>query len=337
MIPEFIEFSIKDATGIIKLNRPNALNALNYNMASNFLDVLLKWKNNKKIERVLLFGQGKVFCAGGDVKSLFLSSDKNDLKKKFFQKEYLLNNTINEFSKQYLSIWDGIVMGGGVGLSVYGTHRIVSEKAKFAMPETAIGFFPDVGGSYFLSKLKKGTGLYLALTGYTCNARDMMDLGLATHYVPSELIFKFKEGYIKNGKVNNLNYYPKMSSDMSKHQNLIEDVFNGNLKDIINRLKISKNEFSQKIYSHLLTRCPMSLAVTTKLINIGKSKSLRECLSIEYQLSQQMVYRKDFNNGVDSVLVSKTNNPRWKPSNLNEIDYEELNKMFEPSVENLYL
>ena len=144
MISKFIQFSIKNKTGIIKLNRPEVLNALNYDMASNFLDVLLEWKQSTKIDRLLLYGEGKSLCAGGDVKSLFLSSSKNNLKESFFQKEYLLNNTINEFTKNYLSIWDGIVMGGGVGLSIYGTHRLVSEKAKFAMPETAIGFFPDV-------------------------------------------------------------------------------------------------------------------------------------------------------------------------------------------------
>ena len=145
----------------------------------------------------MLLGEGKSLCAGGDVKSLFLSSGKNNLKEIFFQKEYLLNNTINEYPKEYLSVWNGIVMGGGVGLSIYGNYRLASEKAKFAMPETAIGFFPDVGGSYFLSKLKKGNGLYLGLTGKVCNARDMMDLGLATHYMPSEWIKKTKKNMLK--------------------------------------------------------------------------------------------------------------------------------------------
>ena len=194
-------------------------------MACDFLDILLNWKKNKKIKQVLLYGEGKSLCAGGDVKSLFLSSNKNNLKKIFFQKEYLLNNSINEFPKNYLSIWDGIVMGGGVGLSIYGNKRLASEKAKFAMPETAIGFFPDVGGSYFLSKLKKGVGLYLGLTGRVCNARDMMDLGLATHYLPSKKITKAKNEYIDNGNISTTNYYPEMTSDIIKNQNFIEDIF----------------------------------------------------------------------------------------------------------------
>ena len=338
MISEFIEFSIENETGIIKLNRPKSLNALNYEMASIFLDNLLEWKKDKKLKRVLLYGEGNSFCAGGDVKSLFLSSNKNDLKKKIFQKEYLLNNSINEFTKNYLSIWDGIVMGGGVGLSIYGNNRLVSEKAKFAMPETAIGFFPDVGGSYFLSRLKKGNGLFLGLTGKACNARDMMDLGLATHYLPSDWISKAKNEYIDNGNLNTSSYYPEMSSEIIENQDLIEDIFQeSTLKNITNKLKKVKSEFGQKIYSHLLTRCPMSLAVTTKLINTSKSKTLRECLSIEYQLSQHMVYRNDFNNGVDSILVSKSLKPQWNPSAIDKINCEELNKMFEPTAEKLYL
>jgi len=337
MNSKFIEYSIKSETGIIKLNRPDALNALNYDMASSFLDVLLEWKESTKIKQVLLYGEGKSLCAGGDVKSLFLSSSKSNLKKKFFQKEYLLNNTINEFSKSYLSIWDGIVMGGGVGLSIYGDYRLVSEKGKFAMPETAIGFFPDIGGSYFLSKLTKGKGLYLGLTGKVCNARDMMDIGLATHYLPSEWIIKAKKEYIENGNINTSSYYPDMPSDISENENFIEDIFQGSFKEIINKLKISKSEFGQKVYSHLLTRCPMSLAVTTKLIDFGKSKTLRECLSMEYQLSQHMIYRDDFNNGVEAVLVNKNHNPQWKPSTIIEINYDELNKMFVPCVERLYL
>ena len=337
MIPKFIDFSIKGQTGIIKLNRPNVLNALNYDMACDFLDILLNWKKNKKINQVLLYGEGKSLCAGGDVKSLFLSSNKNNLKKIFFQKEYLLNNSINEFSKDYLSIWDGIVMGGGVGLSIYGNKRLTSEKAKFAMPETAIGFFPDVGGSYFLSKLNKGVGLYLGLTGRVCNARDMMDLGLATHYLPSEWITKAKNEYIDNGNITTSNYYPEMTSDIITNQNFIEDVFQGSIEEILNKLKKSKNNFGRDLYSHLLTRCPMSLAVTVKLIKLAKLKSLKECLEIEYQLSQNMVYREDFNNGVDSVLIRKNYRPCWNPINIKKISIKELNKLFEPHVERLYL
>jgi len=336
MISEYVNFSVKNNTGIIKLNRPKALNAINFEMIINFTETLLKWKDDPSIRQVLLFGKGNSLCAGGDVKSLFLSSNKN-LKKIFFQKEYLLNNLISEFSKNYLSVWDGLVMGGGVGLSIYGNYRLTSEKTKFAMPETAIGFFPDVGGSFFLSQLKKGVGMYLGLTGNTCNAKDIMELGLATHYIPSKLMPETIEKYIEKGVLNELSYYPEMPSDISSNKKFIEDTFQYDLPKIISKLKNSNNEFGQKIYSHILTRCPMSLATTVKLIKNAQSKTLKECLEIEYQLSQRMVYREDFNNGVDAVLINKNHKANWNPSTVENIDYGEVDKMFELHVEKLYI
>ena len=332
-----IIFQEKNETGIILLNNPKVLNALDLEMAELFFSKLNQWQYNNNIKRVLLKGEGKAFCAGGDVKSMFLSSGVSDLKKIFLFKEYKLNYAISQFTKPYLSIWDGIVMGGGAGLSIYGNARIATENAKFAMPETAIGFFPDVGGSYFLSQLKNGIGTYLGLTGKVLNVRDMINLGIATHYIPSEGLSKTIDEYIKKGNINSSSYYPEMSSEITENKNFIEDTFQNNLSEMMKKLKNSKKEFGQKIYNHLLSRCPMSLAVSIKLINNAKSKSLKECLEIEYQLSQHMVYRSDFNNGVDSVLVSKNNQPQWNPSTIDKINYDEVNKMFEPHVKKLYL
>ena len=199
-----ILFKEISGTGIIHLNRPKALNALNLQMAELFLEQLKNWQNNKTIKRVLLTGEGKAFCSGGDVKSMFLSTKISDLKKIFLKNEYILNYAISKFSKPYLSIWNGIVMGGGVGLSIYGKTRIASEKSKFAMPETAIGFFPDVGGSYFLSRISRGIGLYLGLTGARLsNAKEMIVFGLATHFQYSKNIEIIKNNYINNGLLPN--------------------------------------------------------------------------------------------------------------------------------------
>tara|TARA_B100001113_G_scaffold338615_1_gene320980 strand:- start:162 stop:848 length:687 start_codon:yes stop_codon:yes gene_type:complete len=228
-------------------------------------------------------------------------------------------------------------MGGGVGLSMYGKYRVATQNTKFAMPESAIGFFPDVGASYFLSKLNRGVGLFLSLTGFAINARDVMDLGLATHYSDADKIEEIKKNYIQTGNIENTNQYPKLDSIIDKNKNFIEDIFQNNLMDIFYKLKNSKDEFGKKIYSHLLTRCPMSLAVSIELLNNAKSKSLKECLEMEYQLCQHMVYRNDFDNGVDAVLVSKTHNPKWSPSSIENINFDEVDKMFEPHVEKLYL
>ena len=143
-------------------------------MAEQFANKLQEWQEDQNIERILLQGEGKHFCAGGDVKSVHLSGPSSQLKREFFAKEYSLNLQIKKFTKPYLSIWKGVVMGGGVGLSIYGDYRIVTDSTKFAMPETSIGFFPDVGSSFFLSKLKNNIGKYLGLTGEIINNRDLL-------------------------------------------------------------------------------------------------------------------------------------------------------------------
>ena len=149
-----ILFEVKNSTGVITLSRPKALNALNLNMAIQLSKKLKEWEEDNAVERVILLGEGNHFCAGGDVKSVHLSGPFSELKREFFSKEYSLNLQIKNFPKPYLSIWKGVVMGGGVGLSIYGDYRIATDSTKFAMPETSIGFFPDVGGSFFLAKLE---------------------------------------------------------------------------------------------------------------------------------------------------------------------------------------
>ena len=198
-----ITFEVKNSTGIITLNRPKALNALNLNMAIQFLDKLKEWESDNKIERVLLLGEGKHFCAGGDVKSVHLSGPFSKLKEEFFSTEYSLNLQIKNFPKPYLSIWQGVVMGGGVGLSIYGDYRIATDSTKFAMPETSIGFFPDVGGSFFLARLENNLGKYLGLTGEIVQGKDLLNFNLATHYCPENKINNLISQFITDGSITN--------------------------------------------------------------------------------------------------------------------------------------
>ena len=332
-----IIFQEENSTGIVILNNLKALNALDIEMAKLFIDRLSEWKKNKNIKRVLLKGEGKAFCAGGDVKSVFLSSKISDLKKKFFFQEYKLNYAISQFNKPYLSIWNGIVMGGGVGLSIYGNARIASEKTKFAMPETAIGFFPDVGGSYFLSRIKNNIGLYLGLTGDIIFAKELIYLGLATHYFKSEKIEELEKKYIKDGSLPETDKIENNDSDLINKINFIQNTFEGNIFSIMQKLKNSKLDYANKIYRHLLSRCPMSLAVTAELYNRAKKLSLKECLEMEFQLSQKIVYRDDFNNGIEAVLITKSHNPLWNPKSLHDIDSDKLKSLFEKHTEQLNL
>ena len=332
-----ILFSEIDQTGIIKLNRPKALNALNLEMAKKFYDKLLEWEENNNISRVILYGEGKHFCAGGDVKSLVLAGKKNQLKYDFFKIEYQLNYLISQFSKEFLSIWNGVVMGGGVGLSIYGDHRLVTDNSKFAMPEASIGFFPDVGGSYFLSNLPGNIGKYVGLTGDVLSVNELIFFGLATHYINLNDIEDVKKNFINSGNILSDNYEVENDTNIIRNIDQINELFDGNIKTIIANLKKNNSEFSKKILDILSNKCPMSLAITTKLIDDAKGRSLKECLEIEFQLSQKIVYRDDFDNGVTSLLISKDHNPIWQPSNIDEINIDELNNYFESDTESLYL
>ena len=332
-----IIFLEKNNTGIIKLNRPKALNALNIDMAKIFSEKLQEWNENVNIQRVLLIGEGKHFCAGGDVKSLYLTKNENNFKEEFFRIEYKLNYLISQFKKEYLSIWNGVVMGGGVGLSIYGDHRMATDNTKFAMPETSIGFFPDVGASYFLSNLPKNVGKFIGLTGQILEVNDLIYLGLATDYFKIENLELLKNNYINSGELIRENFEVNNDTELIKNIELINLMFEGNLNEIISNLENNKSQFSSKILDIIYKKCPMSLYVSTKLINDAKGKSLKECLEIEYQLSQKLVYRTDFDNGVNTVLVTKDHNPQWSPAKIDQINTEELNKYFETHTEKLYL
>ncbi len=332
-----IIFQEKNETGIILLNNPKVLNALDLEMAELFFSKLNQWQYNNNIKRVLLKGEGKAFCAGGDVKSMFFSSGVSDLKKNFLFTEYKLNYAISQFTKPYLSIWDGIVMGGGAGLSIYGNARIATENAKFAMPETAIGFFPDVGSSYFLSRIPNNLGLYLGLTGDIIGAKEMLFLGLATHFHYSKNIKNVEQKYINNGLVSYAKNIETTDSELLNNIKFIEETFVGDIHSILKKLKQSKLEFAKKKFDHLMNRCPMSLAITVELLNRAKKLSLNECLEMEFQLSQNVVYRDDFNNGIEAVLVTKTYNPTWNPKSIHDINYDEVKKLFQIHTEKLGL
>ena len=329
-----IKFEIIRSTGVITLNRPQALNALNIDMAEQFSETLNKWSADKKIKRVLLKGEGNHFCAGGDVKKVHLSGNKSNLKKNFFSTEYKLNYEIYNFPKPYMSIWNGVVMGGGVGLSIYGDYRIVTDTTKFAMPETAIGFFPDVGGSYFLSRLKNNIGLLLGLTGYILNANEILSLELGTHYCPINELDNLIDEYISKGTINNFIKTPLDNSSILINTNLISECFNGNIQDILNKIKNSS--LNDKLYQNIINKCPMSLFVTNELIKKGRKKNLKECLEMEFNLSQKMVYRNDFNQGIDAVLISKTHKPKWNPELLEDINLNEVESFFEENKNQLF-
>ena len=320
---EYLNFNKIDNVGIIILNRPKALNALNLQMAKSIKKKLIQWRNNKNISCIIIKGIGNAFCAGGDIKSICLSKKNSSLRKNFFKEEYELNYLIKNFPKPYLAIWDGIVMGGGVGLSIYGKYRVATKNTKFAMPESAIGFFPDVGTSYLLSRMKKSIGLFLALTGYILNYYETYKLGLANIYVNDDKLINIEKSFIKTGmlKTNSFNNFRDCESDLLNNTLLIDKCFSSiNIKDITKNLKNDNSSFSKKILEILLKRCPMSLAITCEMIKRAKKSSFMGCLHMDYHLSQIMIDREDFNNGVTEVLINKTHNQIWNPSSIKQVN-----------------
>ncbi|CDQ57297.1 unnamed protein product [Oncorhynchus mykiss] len=331
--------------GVITLNRPKALNALNMNMIRLMYPQLKKWETDKETDIVIVKGAGgKAFCAGGDIRAVTEAGKIGDaLAKNFFREEYILNNTIGTYQKPYVALIDGITMGGGVGLSVHGRFRVATEKTLFAMPETAIGLFPDVGGGYFLPRLQGQLGLFLALTGFRLKGRDVQRAGVASHFVESQKIAALEKELVdlKTPSIEDvsrvLDSYQKRSSldaekpfVLEQHIDLIDKLFQSNsVEGIVHNLKTDGSPFAQKQAETLAKMSPTSLKITFKQLQAGGTMSLQEVLVMEYRLSQAcMVKGGDFYEGVRAVLVDKDHSPKWSPSTLNEVSEQSVEDCF---------
>ncbi|RWS04455.1 enoyl-CoA hydratase-like protein [Dinothrombium tinctorium] len=333
--------------GIITLNRPKQLNALNLDMIRKLYPQLRKWEMDNTMNMVLIKSStDKAFCAGGDVKAIALSGKGSKLGDEFFREEYRLNNQIGSLSIPYVAFLDGIVMGGGVGLSVHGAFRIATEKATFAMPETAIGFFPDVGGSHFLPRLPGKLGLYLALTGYRLTGRDLFKAGIATHFIVSERLNDLEKDLLRLEKpdLNNIDkvlikYQEQWEADYKKEFTLkpyigrINSAFGDakNVEQIFENLKRDTSEWAKQTLETLQKMSPTSLKVTFRELHEGANMSLPECLRMEYRISQKFMMTDDFFEGVRAMLVDKTHNPKWNPPTLAQVTDEVVNSYFETS------
>ncbi|KYN03607.1 3-hydroxyisobutyryl-CoA hydrolase, mitochondrial, partial [Cyphomyrmex costatus] len=325
--------------GIIVLNRPKALNSINLSMVQKIHSILKQWESSKNL--VIIEGTGeKAFCAGGDVKALVwaLNEPEGNLQgEEFFRTEYTLNHLIGTYKKPYIAIINGITMGGGVGLSIHGKYRIATEKTLFAMPETAIGLFPDVGATYFLSRLKGRLGLYLGLTGHRLKGVDVLLAGIATHFVPSEKLADLKRDLLALHEVDIesiLNKYQQMLNhefSLAPYMSQIENCFSApTIEEIIERLKKDNSDWAQKNIEMLLKMSPSSLKITKKAIDEGKEKSLADCLKTEYRLACTALTRDgDFYEGVRALLVDKDQKPIWNPISLTDVTDEYINKRFE--------
>ncbi|XP_056391937.1 3-hydroxyisobutyryl-CoA hydrolase, mitochondrial isoform X2 [Hyla sarda] len=330
--------------GVITLNRPKALNALNHNMTRLIYHQLKLWEEDPETFLVLIKGAGgKAFCAGGDIIAITEAGKTGgQLAQDFFKEEYILNNAIGICKKPYVALVDGITMGGGVGLSVHGHFRVASEKTLFAMPETAIGLFPDVGGGYFLPRLPGKIGLFIALTGFRLKGRDVQKAGIATHFVDSQKIPSLEKDLqsLKSPSKENicdvLDAYDKESTAgedkpfiLAEHLDKINSLFSGkSVEEILENLKQDGSPFAHQQLKTILKMSPTSLKVTFRQLKNGSSLTLQEVLTMEYRISQACMKGHDFYEGVRAVLIDKDQNPKWKPERLEDVTNEYLDSYF---------
>ncbi|XP_006878997.1 PREDICTED: 3-hydroxyisobutyryl-CoA hydrolase, mitochondrial [Elephantulus edwardii] len=331
--------------GVITLNRPKSLNALTLTMIQQIYPQLKKWEQDPGTFLILIKGTGgKAFCAGGDIRVLSESVKANPkLSQDLFREEYILNNAIASCQKPFVALINGITMGGGVGVSVHGHFRVATEKTLFAMPETGIGLFPDVGGGYFLPRLQGKLGYFLALTGFRLKGRDVHKAGIATHFVDSEKLNLLEEDLLALNSPSKEDisdvldtYHTKSKIDQDKpfileeHMEKINSCFSANtIEQIIENLQQDGSSFALEQIKILKRMSPTSLKITLRQLKEGSSKTLPEVLIMEYRLSQACMRGHDFHEGVRAVLIEKDPNPKWKPADLKDVTDEDVNNYFQ--------
>lgn len=341
MTQQDVLFSISHKIGFIELNRPKALNALNQPMMTAIAQQLLAWKSHEDVQAVVVHSNSpRSFCAGGDLRAVYEAGTQGHLEhlELLFREEYILNYIIKTYPKPYISFIDGIAMGGGLGLSVHGSHRLMSENVLVAMPETNIGYFPDVGATHFLNQAPGKIGLYLALTGNHIKIADALYARIGTHYIPHEKqahVFKeLKKLPNKDHDAINafLTHYnePHPESPLSKREEEINQLFTAaNIDGVFTHLKANSGDFSQRSLETLTQRSPTSLAVTFEQMNRWKTLGdFAEVMSMEFDMSQRFIKESDFFEGIRAVIIDKDHEPQWSPADLKEVTKEQVAAYF---------
>ena len=312
---------IEGRVGRITLNRPQALHALTTDMCQLMTDALLAWRADPAVELVLLDHAGeRGFCAGGDIRML-AESGAGDGKaaREFFFVEYRLNHLLFEYPKPVVAVMDGITMGGGVGLAMPARYRIATEKTTFAMPETGIGLFPDVGGGWFLPRMPGHIGLWLALTGARIKAADCELVGIATDFVESAKIADLKAAILADPAAIEtiLTEYEGDAGrpPLAQHQDEIDRVFAlDSLEAILAALKGSGSDWATEQLKVMAAKSPQTMKVALRQLQLGgRAKSFAENMAMEYRIGARVVQRHDFLEGVRAVIVEKDHAPRWNP------------------------
>ena len=338
-------FSINEnGVATIVLNRPKALNSLNTEMVDAIGKRLDQWETDPQVKCVLIKGAGeKGLCAGGDIKTLYSAQDSEENLEKaytFFEVEYETDLAVANFSKPIIAYLDGIVMGGGVGLTAGADFKIVTERTTWAMPETSIGFFPDVGGAYFLNRAPGHIGRYLGLTGIQLKENDILYAKAANYYLSrthAESFFKRLENLeftedSEQAIIHLLNDFSETSTHEAKLETLQKDINRhfaySTVEEIIASLETDSSDFAKQTKKLLLSKSPVSLKVTLKQLIDGKGKSLADCLATDLILSKNFMKHPDFFEGVRSVIIDKDSQPNYEYKSLESVSSELVNRFF---------
>lgn len=329
---------LEGAVGRITLNRPQALHALTTNMCRLMTEALLAWRDDRAVELVLIDHSGeRGFCAGGDIRMLAESGAGDGAQaREFFFTEYRLNCLLHDYPKPLVAIMDGITMGGGVGLSRPCRYRVATERTVFAMPETGIGLFPDVGGGWFLSRMSDHMGLWLALTGARIKAADCELTCIATDYVESARLPELKARIVADpSRVETL--LTELEADagrppLSTHQDEIARLFAGDsVEAIVANLEAAASDWARDQLAVLATKSPQTLKVAFRQLRLGGAMTrFADNMAMEYRIGARVVRRHDFLEGVRAVIVEKDNSPKWDPPTLENVDEALLDSIFAP-------
>jgi enoyl-CoA hydratase/carnithine racemase len=345
-----ILFERRGAAGLITLNRPDALNAVTHAMVRALAEQLAAWAADSAVTRVVVTAAGKAFSAGGDLRALYElgRAGRYDDALQFWRDEYRLNATIKHFRKPYVALIDGIVMGGGVGVAIHGSHRVAGDGFGFAMPEVGVGFFPDIGATWFLPRLPGEIGTYCALTGDRLNASDATALGLATHRVPSARLPDVLDGLCGAVPVDALlaafSEPVRDSGPVLGHRDVIDRLFAGDrIEHILAKLDAAGREagsaaaFAPRAAATIRTKSPTSLKIALAQLRQGPTLDFEACLRTEFRIVSRLVTGHDFYEGIRAVIVDKDLRPGWRPPTLEAVSDSEVAAYFAPVAHELEL
>lgn len=329
---------VDGVAGFLTLNRPKAIHALTQAMDHAMTAALLAWKEDDDITAVIIdHSEGRGFCSGGDI-NLLRNSALNDggvSGLKFFYEEYQLNHMMMTYPKPLVAFMDGITMGGGVGISQPARYRVATEHTRFAMPETGIGLFPDVGGGWHLSRLTGRMGQFLALTGARLDGAECLWIGLATHYLPSENLAEAKhriaQGHEIGGVLSSLSVTPPAARIEANAAQIGRHFASDRLEDILASLEKDDSEWAAKELATIRAKSPQTCKVALRQLRDSLDcQDFAANMVMEYRIANRVLTRPDFAEGVRAVIVDKDNNPRWDPATPEEVSDELIDSIFAP-------